>query len=142
MFQPWEMMIMVQSINDAAQLNRNVSTLGDDDNGNHDSNNTATPKKKIKRSRHSSVCIDKSTGLLNNCEGWFSECLEEEISNCKKKSNSKGPPQYSHPLKAPMAISPSDGITPICRYYNYHKNGCKKLDCEFDHEHCHWCLQK
>lgn len=48
----------------------------------------------------------------------------------------------THPLKAPKRCSPQDESLPICRYYNYHPQGCKKgPDCEFDHTHCHWCLQ-
>jgi SAM-dependent methyltransferase len=47
----------------------------------------------------------------------------------------------SHPLKAPKRCSPQDPSLPVCRYYNYHKEGCKKgAVCELDHTHCHWCL--
>lgn len=51
----------------------------------------------------------------------------------------------SHPRKAPMRLSPKDGKTPICRYHNYHANGCSKLkddECPFDHVHCHLCSEK
>lgn len=48
----------------------------------------------------------------------------------------------THPLKAPKRCLPSDPAIPICRYFNYHPQGCKKgSDCEFDHSHCHWCLK-
>jgi hypothetical protein len=48
----------------------------------------------------------------------------------------------SHPLKAPKRCSPQDPTLPVCRYYNYHKEGCKKgAVCELDHTHCHWCLR-
>jgi len=47
-----------------------------------------------------------------------------------------------HPLQACMVLSPVDDITPICRYHNYHSEGCKKAEqCPFDHYHCHVCRQ-
>ena len=49
-----------------------------------------------------------------------------------------------HPLKAPMRLSPLDGKTPICRFHNYHADGCARFrdeECNFDHTHCHFCLQ-
>lgn len=49
----------------------------------------------------------------------------------------------NHPLKAPKRCCPGNPMLPICRYFNYHPQGCKKgSDCEFDHSHCHWCLQE
>ena len=66
-----------------------------------------------------------------------------------------------HPLKAPLRLSPKDSSTPICRYHNYHKKGCRRwiqqqqqeaqnigvkeeqdsrIFCDLDHDHCHWCL--
>lgn len=61
---------------------------------------------------------------------------------------------YSHPKKVPLVLSPKDS-TPICRYHNYHPDGCKKfhkrkdvktakedkVQCQYDHEHCHYCQQ-
>ena len=73
-----------------------------------------------------------------------------------------------HALKAPLRLSPVDQTTPICRYHNYHRKGCRRWlqqqgkvrsdsttafgvdskmkvneeKCPFDHEHCHWCLNK
>jgi len=49
---------------------------------------------------------------------------------------------YAHPLQAPLRFSPkSDGRVPICRYHNYHRNGCRKgNECPFDHSICHLCL--
>jgi len=116
--------------------------------------------KKIKQERQ--IYLSDSTGIIENCELWFQRELENISSTTMLKtkntrsnnidshemllvsssSTTNGPPKYSHPLKAPMAVCPVDGHTPICRYFNYHKNGCKKSKCEFDHEHCHWCLQK
>jgi hypothetical protein len=70
-----------------------------------------------------------------------------------------------HPLQAPKRFVPitninyndidgsntgNDGNTKklICRYHNYHKDGCAKIDgnksngkiCPYDHDHCHICL--
>jgi SAM-dependent methyltransferase len=48
----------------------------------------------------------------------------------------------SHPLQAPMRFV--DHNTPICRYHNYHKDGCSRYRsglCNLDHVHCHLCLQ-
>ena len=57
-------------------------------------------------------------------------------------SGGKGPPRYSHPQKAPLALNPTDGKTPVCRFHNYHAAGCLRGErCEFDHVHCHWCLR-
>lgn len=50
----------------------------------------------------------------------------------------------SHPLQAPLRMSPLDANKSICRYHNYHANGClknKTNDCPHDHEHCHWCSE-
>ena len=49
-----------------------------------------------------------------------------------------------HPLKAPMRLSPKDRKTPICRFHNYHGQGCSRNrdnSCPYDHTHCHFCLQ-
>ena len=49
----------------------------------------------------------------------------------------------SHPLQAERRTVPGSDLS-ICRYHNYHVDGCKKtLDesCPFDHTHCHWCRQ-
>lgn len=51
-------------------------------------------------------------------------------------------PKHFHPNKAPLRLSPTDGVTPICRYHNYHREGCKKGErCPFEHAVCHWCLR-
>jgi SAM-dependent methyltransferase len=77
----------------------------------------------------SSATIDAGTGLINKGHAWFQE-------NRQKHAMPK------HPQKAPMVMSPVDPERPICRYHNYHKNGCKKNDCHLDHDHCHFCLEK
>jgi len=92
-------------------------------------------------------------GKLRNGETWFNYHLQNEINNGKSvvtmssvasndvMSSKCKPPKYRHPLRAPMALLPSDGKTPICRYHNYHKDGCRKGEsCPFDHTVCHWCF--
>jgi hypothetical protein len=66
--------------------------------------------------------------------------LEEHLG---RLSTSILPALPKHPQKAPIRLCPADDKTPICRYHNYHKNGCHKKDgsCPFDHNHCHVCLQ-
>jgi SAM-dependent methyltransferase len=67
--------------------------------------------------------------VVLNARRWF---LEQNAKRAFPK----------HPLRAPLVVSPKDGKTPICRYHNYHKQGCCKGDrCELDHEHCHACQQ-
>jgi SAM-dependent methyltransferase len=78
--------------------------------------------------KSSSYKIDDTTGLIENGHEWFR-------LNCQKPALPK------HPLKAALVMSPVEPNKPICRYHNYHKNGCKKEDCAFDHEHCHACLR-
>jgi SAM-dependent methyltransferase len=89
------------------------------------------------------ICIQPS-GVLTNGEVWFHAKVDERIlgstSSGVEKTTLLLAPRFSHPKRAPLSLSPKDGKTPICRYYNYHKNGCIKSDCTNDHEHCHWCL--
>lgn len=77
----------------------------------------------------SSLDIDSMSGLVGNCQAWFQK-------NRKRQAIPK------HPQKAPLVMSPVDPNKPICRYFNYHKKGCIRDDCSFDHEHCHFCLGK
>jgi SAM-dependent methyltransferase len=79
----------------------------------------------IKSSSHK---IDATTGFIDNGHEWF-------------RLNRQKPALPKHPLKAALVMSPVDSNKPICRYHNYHKNGCKKDDCAFDHVHCHACLR-
>lgn len=57
-----------------------------------------------------------------------------------------------HPLQAPRRILPlvqksnnhPGESRAICRYHNYHPEGCAKHAdgrCPYDHDHCHLCLQ-
>jgi hypothetical protein len=65
------------------------------------------------------------------------------ISTAAAGSSSIGIKTFpSHPLKAPKRYSPDDPTRFVCRYHNYHPKGCQKGEtCQFDHTHCHWCLQ-
>lgn len=60
----------------------------------------------------------------------------------------------THPLQAELRLAPATAASaseqrqPICRYHNYHVDGCRKyrsasstVCCPYDHIHCHWCLQ-
>lgn len=68
------------------------------------------------------------------------EAREEGASN--GSSQHPNIPKHFHPNKAPLRLSPTDGVTPICRYHNYHREGCKKGErCPFEHAVCHWCLR-
>jgi len=81
------------------------------------------------------VCYVTSTGIISNAQEWFSSLVS---------SSEKATPSYSHPMKAPLVLSPTDNVTPICRFHNYHLDGCRRYRsgshaCPYDHEHCHWC---
>jgi len=49
--------------------------------------------------------------------------------------------RLAHPQRYPLKLDPADGVTPICRYYNY-LDECKKgARCPYSHATCHHCLQ-
>ena len=101
---------------------------------------TVSEEPESKRLKTNAIKIEPC-GLIRNGEDWFNAKLEDgsKTSNLGE-TNSK--PRFSHPKKAPLSVSPEDGKTPICRYYNYHKNGCHQDDCPLDHKYCHWCLKQ
>jgi SAM-dependent methyltransferase len=80
--------------------------------------------------------------VVERVDAW----LEAELG---RLSTSLLPELPRHPQKAPIRYCPvapnsnDKTKTPICRYHNYHKNGCHKTNesCPFDHVHCHFCLQ-
>mmetsp|Transcript_23957 Transcript_23957/g.50482 ORF Transcript_23957/g.50482 Transcript_23957/m.50482 type:complete len:454 (+) Transcript_23957:28-1389(+) len=83
-------------------------------------------------------------GIVLNGQELISSLFKELSGNSSQNPSSKSPPKYSHPKRAPMVLSPKDNSTPICRFHNYHSEGCKKYnrdesECPFDHDHCHWC---
>eukprot|EP00581_Thalassiosira_minuscula_P012323 CAMPEP_0183719342 /NCGR_PEP_ID=MMETSP0737-20130205/12329_1 /TAXON_ID=385413 /ORGANISM="Thalassiosira miniscula, Strain CCMP1093" /LENGTH=462 /DNA_ID=CAMNT_0025949059 /DNA_START=76 /DNA_END=1465 /DNA_ORIENTATION=+ len=76
-------------------------------------------------------------GIINNGQDWFLSLLtsSENASNGIPGKSKQSPPTYSHPIKAPLVLSPKDGKTPICRFHNYALDGCKNGDaCPFDHD--------
>jgi hypothetical protein len=107
------------------------------------------------------IC-DPFTGTVQNGDSW----LRNRLQMLQKKSNNdKDQPVRlnqdlpKHPLQAPKRYRPLNIMNTyndnningekvlICRYHNYHVHGCKRFQdlavgCPYDHECCHWCLQK
>lgn len=93
-------------------------------------------------------------GLISNGQEWFNSLVtlsaDVGIAN-RNLTRQQLLSMYSHPKKVPLVVSPKDDSTPICRYHNYHPDGCKKFhkrkdltktakeECQYDHEHCHYC---
>eukprot|EP00752_Nemacystus_decipiens_P001951 g1878.t1 len=103
----------------------------------------------------SAVGCQRQCGRIVEGDSWFrdllarstaaaapsprSESLEER---CGESSDKHRTPKHFHPNRAPLRLSPKDGVTPICRYHNYHREGCKKGErCPYEHAVCHWCLR-
>jgi hypothetical protein len=83
----------------------------------------------------SNVFVDSKNDMLVGAHEWFCHKHHAEIHTAWP----------NHPLQAPMVLSPTKHTIPICRYHNYHEQGCKKADageCPFDHDHCHTCQQQ
>lgn len=80
----------------------------------------------IRSSKDTSV--DPRSGTIRDGSSWFR-------AHHQKRALPK------HPLKAALVMSPIDKDIPICRYFNYHKAGCKRDGCKLDHTHCHACLK-
>lgn len=120
------------------------SVINDSKGQDEDESDDATQNNKRRKQHHTGALkVDHDTGMITYCEDWFQKKLDEAFVQPKNEIDGVGPPKYSHPLKVPISLSPLDGTTPICRYFNYHGKGCKKKDeCSFDHLHCHWCLKK
>ncbi|KAL3794838.1 hypothetical protein ACHAW5_004360 [Stephanodiscus triporus] len=91
-------------------------------------------------------------GVIEHAQEWFSSLIPSSVEgsdDAKCSSSDKhsmmpeqSAPKYSHPMKAPLVLSPKDNITPICRWHNYDPAGCKRFissRCPYDHDHCHWC---
>merc|ERR1712194_304512 len=103
----------------------------------------------IESKRDPSIAADgiyvTRTGLICNGQEWFSSLLPSpEKDSADDVPPKKFLPLYSHPTKAPLALSPTDNVTPICRFHNYHPDGCLRYlgdshTCPYDHEHCHRC---
>lgn len=86
---------------------------------------------------------ERDDGCIHDAQSWLMDYLQ--MNNLSNEISNK-PPAYAHPLQAPLAMSPKDDAIPICRFHNYHKDGCKRFkngnECELDHEYCHWCRIK
>lgn len=89
-------------------------------------------------------------GIISQAQHWFSSLLlsctdTSEGVKCNETNDATmSVPKYSHPLRAPLVLSPKDNATPICRWHNYDPDGCKRHNgcsdiCPYDHTHCHWC---
>lgn len=90
----------------------------------------------VRECTESDECLVLENGVIQGGHEWFQRQSE------RVGTVDSGRILYEHPLHAPMVVSPTDGTTPICRYNNYHRHGCKKgTDCPFDHTHCHSCQQ-
>lgn len=114
----------------------------------------------------SSVRIDPRTGVATDGHAWFvAACKDQRQVQQQQQQQERSTarmtlPRLRHPLKAPLVLSPADQVTPICRYHNYHRDGCKLMrttndtqseqDCDggsgtycaLDHEHCHACRER
>jgi hypothetical protein len=88
----------------------------------------------VKSITNSTSCrIGNLDGIVHNGAIWLQE---------KQKEQTKCTNLPRHSLKAPLVYSPLDASKPICRYHNYDLQGCKRgTKCQYDHEHCHCCLQ-
>ena len=106
-------------------------------------NESVNPKKQSQESTSKRRKLDQvriePCGTIVNGKEWYIGLLQK-VKNQIALSIHK--PRFSHPKKAPLSLSPLDQKTPICRYHNYHKNGCSKgNECDLDHAHCHYCLE-
>mmetsp|Transcript_113453 Transcript_113453/g.327626 ORF Transcript_113453/g.327626 Transcript_113453/m.327626 type:complete len:341 (-) Transcript_113453:87-1109(-) len=79
--------------------------------------------------KSSGCLIDDATGLVKGGDDWFRQ-HRQKLALPK------------HPLQAALMMSPQCPDIPICRYHNYHKDGCTRDNCDLDHDHCHACQQK
>jgi Methylase involved in ubiquinone/menaquinone biosynthesis len=132
---------MVQEIRTDSSCCTNV---GEESSKDDDERPTVKSCKRLKMKRPI-ISIQSFSGVIANGKEWFHTIYHEKlIAGSTNKMDEKKTllaPRFSHPKRAPLSLSPKDGKTPICRYYNYHKNGCIKSDCTNDHVHCHWCLK-
>ena len=81
-----------------------------------------------------------SNVIIENAQQWLNNYLQSK-NNLNLPSNKA--PVFAHPLRAPLVLSPKNESIPICRFHNYHVEGCKRYKngetCPLDHEYCHWC---
>jgi SAM-dependent methyltransferase len=76
--------------------------------------------------RSSNVETDPFTGHILNGDEWQRQYKVRRV-------------MPKHPLRAPKVMTP-DGSREICRYRNYHNEGCTLPNCPLDHEYCPACF--
>ena len=131
---------MVQSIKEECKSSDSSTKHQTIENESNPTNNDYNPMKRFK----SSELRIHSSGRIENGEDWFQRQISKIGNNDTTNPMTKRK-RFPHPQKAPLQLCPSDQKTPICRYHNYHKNGCYhhlEGKCPYDHNYCHWCLQK
>jgi hypothetical protein len=112
----------------------NSGAINDRNNNNSNSNHDDIPT------------LDALSGIISRGTEWFDATHHKLLLVGKNRFERL----FKHPLKAPKVMSPVNGTTPICRYHNYHKGGCRLYNdrltvathCPLDHDHCHACLQR
>lgn len=123
------------------QIQQDTSTTASEDTSfkNESINvNEQSQESTSKRRKLDQVRIEPCGTIVNGKE-WYISLLQKVK---KQIALSIHKPRFSHPKKAPLSLSPLDQKTPICRYHNYHQDGCSKgNECELDHAHCHYCLE-
>jgi hypothetical protein len=88
--------------------------------------------------------VSPSGGIRNNVHQHQHQVVNDENdNNNNNNSQLKQKPLYKHPLQAPQVFDNTD--TSICRYHNYHKDGCLRhkdhnKTCPYNHTTCHACL--
>jgi SAM-dependent methyltransferase len=100
----------------------------------------------VTKAFHPVLIVVKSQPLSRNLQSKeysFDSYGIDMTKNILQLNSNVFPKIPSHPLKAPLRYV-TDREKPICRYHNYHKDGCSKFPsgrCTLDHDHCHLCLQ-
>ena len=74
----------------------------------------------------STAQVDRVTGAVDDGDEWLKHHRVRRVLP-------------KHPLRAPRAMTP-DGTKEICRYHNYHNDGCTLPECPLDHDHCPACF--
>jgi hypothetical protein len=103
-----------------------------------------------------SACTVQSDTTTTDIETHFSTSNVQSMNSFFPKHPLQAPKRYYYrnsnnsnnnnlSMESNERNNASNGIL-ICRYHNYHKDGCKRYKdpnghCPFDHDHCHLCLQ-
>jgi precorrin-6B methylase 2 len=103
----------------------------------------------VTKTFHPLLVVVKCQELSQNLQSKEESAIESQgrdmaiSTRMLQRSLNSFPKIPSHPLKAPLRYV-TDRDIPICRYHNYHKDGCSKYSngsCLLDHDHCHLCLE-